>query len=187
MGGISAHKIVRGNFALIVTIRRQELASDMGTQSKTTPTATSSICPMTSQRRDHLTNDLASVKRSVAGFQTMNGDGRFGYGTEGSLPIRHAENLLESIPGGKFVVLLTDGEWSSPDVAISQSRACKASDVEIIAVGICDADKNFLRKIATSDQNAMKVDLSRLSSEFSKIGRVISETKSVTPKKEKTK
>jgi uncharacterized protein YegL len=77
---------------------------------------------------------------------------------------------------------LTDGEWSSPNEAISQSKECKRQEIEVIAVGIADANQGFLRQIATSDQNAMKVDLSSLSREFSKIGRDIAESANLTTK-----
>jgi uncharacterized protein YegL len=47
--------------------------------------------------------------------------------------------------------------------------------VEIIAIGFGDADYNFLRQIASCDENALMTDLSNLVESFSTIGQVLAE------------
>ena len=93
-----------------------------------------------------------------------------------AVPFDMARSVLKGHKGPRYIVLLTDGEWFQPDRAIYEAKKTAEDDIEIIAVGIGEADINFLKKLATCDDNALFADLSQLSTSFSKIAQVLSES-----------
>ena len=95
-----------------------------------------------------------------------------GFGNE-AIPFDEAFDMLKERAGKRFIVVLTDGVWNSRRKAIVQAEKIKESEVEIIAVGFGCADKAFLKKIASSDENALFSDLSRLVEDFSTIAQTI--------------
>lgn len=96
-------------------------------------------------------------------------------GTNG-VPFYMAKTIMASHRGPKYIVLLTDGEWFRPEQAIKEAQRCAREGIEIIAVGIGDADLSFLQKLATCSDNALFTDLSNLSLSFSKIAQVLSDS-----------
>jgi len=93
-------------------------------------------------------------------------------------PFSYARKMFDKSDGAKFIVVLTDGVWSCQYEAEMQAKKCKDDDIEIIAIGFGGADHNFLKKIATCDENALLTDLSKLVDSFSKIAQVMSEGQS---------
>ena len=75
----------------------------------------------------------------------------------------------------RYLIILTDGVWHGDDANyIALSKKCINSGLNVIALGIGEADSAFLRKIAVSDDLAALTDLNNLSSTFSRIAKVIS-------------
>ncbi len=68
----------------------------------------------------------------------------------------------------RILVVLTDGEWFHQDDAIRSADRLKADGVKIYAIGVGDADYDFLRKIASPGE-AKKIDLSKLVATFREI------------------
>ena len=68
----------------------------------------------------------------------------------------------------RYIVILTDGVWIDQSVAEESAEACKKEGIGIIALGFGDADEDFLKRIASSDSSALKVELSELGQTFSK-------------------
>lgn len=99
-------------------------------------------------------------------------------GTNG-VPFGMAKAMMMFHHGPKYIVLLTDGEWFNPDQAIREAHDCAKHGIEIIAIGIGDADLEFLKKLATCDDNALFTDVSQLSFSFSKIAQVLSDSTSI--------
>jgi len=89
-------------------------------------------------------------------------------------PFEKAMRMMDGGEGAKFIVLLTDGCWCYPTKAIAQAAKVKDEGAEIIAIGFGGADHNFLKTVATCDENALMTDLSRLVDSFSKIAQVLS-------------
>jgi len=98
----------------------------------------------------------------------------WGGGNE-ACPFKNAMKMMQSEDGAKFIVLLTDGCWNNPRQAIRQAKEVKDAGAEIIAIGFGGADREFLRAVATCDENALMTDLSRLVDSFSKIAQVLSQ------------
>lgn len=99
----------------------------------------------------------------------------WGGGNE-ACPFKNAMKMMRSGEGAKFIVLLTDGCWDDPRQAIRDAKDVKEAGAEIIAIGFGGADREFLRAVATCDENALMTDLSRLVDSFSKIAQVLSES-----------
>ena len=96
-------------------------------------------------------------------------------GGNSDIPFRTAKRMMNATDDKKFLVLLTDGCWNSPQKAIKHADEIKADGVEIIAIGFGGADHEFLRAVASCDENALMTDLSNLVDSFSTIGQVLAE------------
>ena len=96
-----------------------------------------------------------------------------GYGND-ACPFEKAMRMMDGEEGSKFIVLLTDGCWSYPQKAIAQAKRVKDEGAEIIAIGFGTADHDFLKTVATCDENALMTDVSNLVDSFSKIAQVLS-------------
>lgn len=89
-------------------------------------------------------------------------------------PFAEIYRMMATLPGMKVAIVLADGMWSFPEVAVREARKCHNANIEVIAVGFGSADHYFLKSIATSDDNAMMTDLKRLAGSFDKIAQVLS-------------
>ncbi|QYZ78218.1 VWA domain-containing protein [Methanofollis formosanus] len=74
-----------------------------------------------------------------------------------------------------FVIVLTDGVWQCQRHAIVQANNCHKAGIQVIAIGFGSADKEFLRKISSTDESALFTNLNDLSSSLSKIAQAITE------------
>ena len=88
-------------------------------------------------------------------------------------PFPKVLQLLKAREGARFVVVLTDGEWSNQEKAIQSASLCHRAEIEVVALGFGDADEDFLRAIATSDENAMFTQLEHLGESFSRIAQAL--------------
>ncbi len=98
-----------------------------------------------------------------------------GYGNMAS-PFAEMLQLLKQHDGPRFVVLMTDGMWCRPDVAISQADACREAGIQTIAIGFGSANKEFLERVATTQSGAYFTTLNELTATFGTIAREIAET-----------
>jgi len=80
----------------------------------------------------------------------------------------------------RYIVVLTDGQWSSQNRAISEAKLCHKADIEVIALGFGTADHKFLKDIASVEEFASLVDLSELGNSFSKIAQAIGGSGGIT-------
>jgi len=96
----------------------------------------------------------------------------YGRGTDGS-PLGTATTMLSNRPGGKMIVILTDGKWGKKDFAVSEAVTCKSSNIAVVGVGIGEAELEFLRQISTVNEGAMYTTLDRLGETFSRIATAI--------------
>lgn len=90
-------------------------------------------------------------------------------------PLSYMLNNFGVLDEKNYIIILTDGEWCEENKAISSSQKLKNEGVEIVAVGIGDANETFLKKIASSDETALKTDVNSISSSFSSIAQAITE------------
>jgi molecular chaperone DnaK (HSP70)/uncharacterized protein YegL len=75
----------------------------------------------------------------------------------------------------RYLIVLTDGVWNKPKYAKERARMCHSGGIEIMALGFGEADYNFLKSIASTDDYASLTELTSLSGSFSKIAQTISQ------------
>lgn len=85
-------------------------------------------------------------------------------------------DLLHDTPGIRYAIVLTDGQWSDQGGAIRKAKQCHQSDIEVIAIGFGQADRHFLEQIASSTEQSLFTDLSRLTEAFSTIAQELTES-----------
>lgn len=73
----------------------------------------------------------------------------------------------------KYLVVLTDGCWYNPKIAVVAAKKCHLAGIEVMALGFGSADYKFLKQIASTDDFASMTDLSNLGGSFSKIAQAI--------------
>ena len=92
-------------------------------------------------------------------------------------PLSYMLSNFGELDEKNYIIVLTDGEWSGGNAAISSSQQLKSRGIEIVAVGIDDANEAFLKKIASSSEAALKTDVNSMSGSFSSIAQAITEGK----------
>jgi len=100
--------------------------------------------------------------------------GRTGYGNNGE-PFEELYKALASTKGVRYAVVLTDGLWACPEVAIEHAQRCHAVGIEVFAVGFGSANHEFLSEIASSADQGILVNLNQLIEAFSTIAQEIAE------------
>ena len=117
-----------------------------------------------------LIDDYDQLQHSVSSYTDVYNNGHLGYGTN-SEPFTVAKDVLKDRDGLKFIIVLTDGYWGNQHYAISEAKWCHEQDIDVIAIGFGQADERFLEKIASTSENALFTDVSKLVSSFSKIAQ----------------
>ena len=130
------------------------------------------------QVSQQLTDSRSSIMNAIARIQKEGT--QFGYATYGLSPFHKAFDMLQPQTGKRFIVALTDGQWYDETKAVKHAQRCKDAGIEIVAIGFGDADKAFLQKIASSDENALFSNLSRLVEDFSTIAQTIRKSSELT-------
>ena len=92
-------------------------------------------------------------------------------------PLSFMLNNFGALDQKNYIIVLTDGEWSGESSAIASSQKLKSKGIEIVAVGIADANEAFLKKIASSSEAALKTDVNSMTGSFSSIAQAITEGK----------
>jgi molecular chaperone DnaK len=79
--------------------------------------------------------------------------------------IQLGHKLLKDLPGYRVLVITTDGMPNGagdPAVSLKAADYAKKDCIDIIAIGTDDADKNFLRKLASRSNLSVKVESKNL-------------------------
>lgn len=71
--------------------------------------------------------------------------------------IRRATRELADLRGTRAMVLVTDGYPDNAEAALEAAAEAKRKDITIIAIGTDDADRDFLKKLATAKELATTV------------------------------
>ena len=75
----------------------------------------------------------------------------------------------------RYIVILTDGYPDAPESAVEQALAAREQGIEIVAIGTGDADRDYLRRLASSEQASIFARSGELVQTFGHIARVIAE------------
>lgn len=112
-----------------------------------------------------ITSSIKKIKVNVAGR-----------GTDAT-PFKEAKELLKNKTGVNIIIVLTDGIWGDRNRAVLQVMECRAEKISIIAVGFGEADRSFLRQIATVEENALFTTLDHLGDTFGTIATTVNSGK----------
>ena len=75
----------------------------------------------------------------------------------------------------RYMVVLTDGYPDAPESAVESAKTAREQGIEIVAIGMGDADLDYLRRIASSEQGSIFAHAGELVKTFGHIARVIAE------------
>ncbi len=105
--------------------------------------------------------------------------GEVGFGN-GAHPFDQVRRLLSKVEEPKFVITLADGVWENQNGAIRSARKCIDQGIESIAIGFGQADRRFLKAIASSDEASFFTSLSGLVETFTNIAQVLTRSQGGT-------
>jgi molecular chaperone DnaK (HSP70) len=86
-----------------------------------------------------------------------------------------ARGQLVAADRKRYIVLLTDGYPDAAESAVEQAMAAQKQGIEIVAIGTGDADRDYLRRLASSEQASIFARSGELVQTFGHIARVIAE------------
>ncbi len=86
-----------------------------------------------------------------------------------------ARERLSAHDRTRYVVILTDGYPDAPESAVEQAEAARKEGIEIVAIGMGDADRDYLRRIASTESGSIFAHAGELVQTFGHIARVITE------------
>jgi molecular chaperone DnaK len=117
------------------------------------------------------TQNAQEINRAINGLTI----GRTGYGNSDH-PFEEIYARLKKVAGLRYAIVLADGVWSNQAEAIRKAQRCHAEEIEVIAIGFGGADREFLAQIASSSEQSLFTDLSRLTDAFSTIAQELTES-----------
>jgi len=94
----------------------------------------------------------------------------------GAISLAHQQ--LKSRNGSLAMVVVTDGIPDSSEAALMQGKKAKNDNIDIIAIGTDDADRNFLKKLASRSELGMKVTREQLRASISSSAQLLEAGKS---------
>ena len=86
-----------------------------------------------------------------------------------------ARGQLVAADRKRYIVILTDGYPDAAESAVEQALAAQKQGIEIVAIGTGDADRDYLRRLASSQQASIFARSGELVQTFGHIARVIAE------------
>ena len=87
--------------------------------------------------------------------------------------LRTARGRLETRDRDRYVVILTDGYPDAPEDAVREAEMVRGLGIEVVAIGMGDADRDYLRRLASADESAIFAGRGELVRTFGHIARVI--------------
>jgi uncharacterized protein with von Willebrand factor type A (vWA) domain len=118
------------------------------------------------------TQNARTLERAIDGLTV----GEVGIGNAAD-PFRTVLDLLKPVKGPRYVITLADGVWEDQPTAVRRAEACHAAGIESIAIGFGGADRDFLARIASSDEASFFTSLGGLAETFAGIAQVITESR----------
>ena len=100
-----------------------------------------------------LTEDISLLKKRIEMIES--GDSTFM-----AEAIKMAHQILRDKDGHRVIVIATDGYPNGPGdpkATLEAGENAKKDEIDIITIGTDDADKNFLKKLATTEELSKKV------------------------------
>jgi molecular chaperone DnaK (HSP70) len=113
----------------------------------------------------------SNVRKLHAAIQRLESEGS----TNLTDALEMARGQLVADDRHRYIVILTDGYPDAPESAVEQAGAARRAGIDIVAIGTGDADREYLRRLASSDQASIFARSGELVQAFGHIARVIAE------------
>jgi molecular chaperone DnaK (HSP70) len=113
----------------------------------------------------------SNVRKLHAAIQRLESEGS----TNLTDALEMARGQLVTDDRHRYIVILTDGYPDAPESAVEQAGAARRAGIDIVAIGTGDADREYLRRLASSDQASLFARSGELVQTFGHIARVIAE------------
>jgi len=110
-----------------------------------------------------------SFSSLAKGIETLEASGS----TNMADAINQATKELNSRWGRRVIIVATDGMPDDQHLALNAASRAKEASIDIIAVGTDDADREFLAKLASRSELAIKVSPVELSSGITKAAKML--------------
>jgi molecular chaperone DnaK len=82
---------------------------------------------------------------------------------------------LNRLDRTRYIVLLTDGYPDAAENAVEQAARARGEGIEIVAIGMGDADLGYLRRLASTEEGSIFANKGELVGAFGHIARIIAE------------
>jgi uncharacterized protein YegL len=112
-----------------------------------------------------------NVRRVQAAIARLEADGT----TNLTEAIDLARERLTADDRTRYMVILTDGYPDAAESAVKEAEAARGGGIEIVAIGMGDADRDYLRRLASTEEGSIFAHAGELVQTFGHIARVISE------------
>ncbi len=112
-----------------------------------------------------------NVRKVQAALARLEPDGT----TNLSDAIELARQKLNRLDRTRYMVILTDGYPDAAESAAEQAARARGEGVEIVAIGMGDADLAYLRRLASTEEGSIFARQGELVGAFGHIARVIAE------------
>jgi molecular chaperone DnaK (HSP70) len=86
-----------------------------------------------------------------------------------------ARQKLNRLDRTRYIVLLTDGYPDAAESAVEQAARARGEGIEIVAIGMGDADLGYLRRLASTEEGSIFANRGELVGAFGHIARIIAE------------
>jgi molecular chaperone DnaK len=116
------------------------------------------------------TQNTTDIGRAIDGLTA----GATGFGNADH-PFDELHKRLADAPGARYAVVLADGVWSRQDKVVPRAVRCHEAGIATISIGFGSADREFLRRIASSSEQSLFTELATLTESFSTIARELTE------------
>jgi molecular chaperone DnaK len=86
-----------------------------------------------------------------------------------------ARQRLNRLDRTRYIVVLTDGYPDAAESAVEQAAKARGEGIEIVAIGMGDADLGYLRRLASTEEGSIFARQGELVGAFGHIAKIISE------------
>jgi molecular chaperone DnaK len=112
----------------------------------------------------------ANVRKVQAAIARLEGEGT----TNLTDALELARQHLMVRDRTRYIVLLTDGYPDAAESALAEAKLARDQGVEIVAIGTGEADRDYLRRLASTEEGSIFARQGELVQTFGHIARVIS-------------
>jgi len=110
-----------------------------------------------------------NARRVLAAINRLEADGT----TNLAEALALARTRLLEIDRARYVVILTDGFPDATEAAVEEAGLAREAGIEIVAIGMGSADKDYLRRLASTEAGSIFASHGELVTTFGHIARMI--------------